>query len=347
MGLLIFYLLMALSVSAICSVMEAVLLSTPISFLNMKESQGMKSAAILKRLKQNIDRPITAILTLNTVAHTVGAAGVGAQAVVIFGEAYFGLISAVLTLLILILSEILPKSVGAHYWKSLAMASGRIIQWMIYITFPIVVASDFMTKIIAKKSKEEATVSREEVSAMVDMGTEEGTFASTENKIIQNLIKLRSVKAEDIMTPRVVVATASEDLTIEEFYKNKAYLHFSRIPIYTQNSENITGFVYRHEVLENLANDNFGLKLAEIKKSIVVVPNHQPITVLWDMLLSEKAHIALIVDEYGGFEGVVTLEDIIETIMGIEIMDERDVVADMQQYARERWKERVEKYKHL
>ena len=190
-------------------------------------------------------------------------------------------------------------------------------------------------------------MSREEISAMVDIGTEEGTFASTENKIIQNLIKLRSVRAEDVMTPRVVVATASEDITLEEFYKNKAYLHFSRIPVYTSNSENITGFVYRQEVLENLANDNFGIKLSEIKKPMVVVPNHQPLTVLWEMLLSQKAHIALIVDEYGGFEGIVTLEDIIETIMGIEIMDERDVVADMQQYARERWKERVEKYKHL
>ncbi|MBP1670765.1 MAG: hypothetical protein H6Q22_337 [Bacteroidetes bacterium] len=335
MGLLLFYLCLALAISFICSVMEAVLLSVPMSFINIKE------------VKQTIDRPISAILTLNTVAHTVGAAGVGAQAVVIFGEAYFGLISAVLTLLILIFSEILPKSIGAHYWKSLAMSSGRIIQVMIYVTYPFVIISEILTRIIAKQSKEEASVSREEISAMVDIGTEEGTFASTENKIIQNLIKLRSVRAEDVMTPRVVVATASEDITLEEFYKNKAYLHFSRIPVYTFNSENITGFVYRQEVLENLANDNFGIKLSEIKKPMVVVPNHQPLTVLWEMLLSEKAHIALIVDEYGGFEGIVTLEDIIETIMGIEIMDERDVVADMQQYARERWKERVEKYKHL
>lgn len=347
MGLLLFYLCLALAISFICSVMEAVLLSVPMSFVNIKEAQGHKSALVLKKLKQRIDRPISAILTLNTVAHTVGAAGVGAQAVVIFGEAYFGLISAVLTLLILIFSEILPKSIGAHYWKSLAMSAGRIIQVMIYVTYPFVIISEILTKIIARQSKEEASVSREEISAMVDIGTEEGTFASTENKIIQNLIKLRSVRAEDVMTPRVVVATASEDITLEEFYKNKAYLHFSRIPVYTSNRENITGFVYRQEVLENLANDNFGIKLSEIKKPMVVVPNHQPLTVLWEMLLSEKAHIALIVDEYGGFEGIVTLEDIIETIMGIEIMDERDEVADMQQYARERWKERVEKYKHL
>lgn len=327
--------------------MEAVLLSTPVSFVNMKENQGVKSAALFRKLKQNIDRPISAILTLNTVAHTVGAAGVGAQATVIFGDGYFGLISAILTLLILIFSEILPKTLGAYYWRQLFIYSAHIIQGMIYITWPFVIASEFMTRIISSKSKDEATVSREEVSAMVDIGTEEGTFASTENRIIQNLIKLRSVKAEDIMTPRVVVATAPEGMKMSEFLQNKQYLHFSRIPIYSGNMENITGFVYRQDVFENLANDKFDIKLGEMRKPIMVAPNMQPITVLWERLLAEKTHISLIVDEYGGFEGVVTLEDIIETILGLEIMDERDVAADMQQYARERWRERVEKYKHL
>jgi len=339
--------MLALGVSFLCSVMEAVLLSAPMSFVNMKENQGVKSATVFKRLKQNIDRPISAILTLNTIAHTVGAAGVGAQATTVFGEAYFGLISAVLTLLILILSEILPKTVGAYYWKNLFGLAGHIIQWMVYITYPFVIASEFMTRIISGKSKEEATVSREEVSAMVDIGTNEGTFASTESKIIQNLIKLRNVRAEDVMTPRVVVATASEEMTLEEFSANKNFLHFSRIPVYSGNPENITGFVYRQVVLENLANDRFGIKLSEIRKPIMVAPNIQPLTVLWERLLAEKTHITMIVDEYGGFEGIVTLEDIIETILGLEIMDERDVAADMQQYARERWKERAEKYKHL
>jgi len=347
MGLLLAYLMLALGVSFLCSVMEAVLLSAPLSFVNMKENQGVKSATVFKRLKQNIDRPISAILTLNTIAHTVGAAGVGAQATTVFGEAYFGLISAVLTLLILILSEILPKTVGAYYWKNLFGLAGHIIQWMVYITYPFVIASEFMTRIISGKSKEEATISREEVSAMVDIGTNEGTFASTESKIIQNLIKLRNVRAEDVMTPRVVVATASEEMTLEEFSANKNFLHFSRIPVYSGNPENITGFVYRQVVLENLANDRFGIKLSEIRKPIMVAPNIQPLTVLWERLLAEKTHITMIVDEYGGFEGIVTLEDIIETILGLEIMDERDVAADMQQYARERWKERTEKYKHL
>lgn len=341
------YLFIALAVSFICSIVETVLLSAPVSYINMKEREGMKSATRFIKLKRNIDRPISAILSLNTIAHTIGAAGVGAQAVKVFGEAYFGLISAGLTFLILAFSEILPKSLGAHYWRSLIPAASNVIQVMVYITYPIVLVSEQLTRFIAGKSKGEASVSREEVAAMVDMGTEEGTFKNTENKIIQNLIKLRSFKVEDVMTPRVVVATASEDLTIEEFYKNKNYLHYSRIPVYSGQNENISGFVFRQDIMENLASDNFSRKLKEIKKQIVVVPNIQPLTVLWEKLLTEKAHIALVVDEYGGFEGIVTLEDIIETILGLEIIDERDMVADMQQYARERWKERMEKYKYL
>lgn len=344
---LFIYLFLALMVSFVCSMAETVLLSAPVSYINMKEKEGMKSATRLIKLKKNIDRPISAILSLNTIAHTIGAAGVGAQAVKVFGEAYFGLISAALTFLILTLSEILPKSLGAHYWRSLIPVTTNVIEGMVYLTYPIVIVSERLTRVIAGKSKEEASVSREEVAAMVDMGTEEGTFKNTENKIIQNLIKLRSFKAEDVMTPRVVVETASDELTIEEFYQNKNYLHYSRIPVYSEQRENITGFVFRQDIMENLANDNFGKKLKEVKKQIVVVPNIRPLTVLWEKLLTQKAHIALVVDEYGGFEGIVTLEDIIETILGLEIIDERDMVADMQQYARERWRERMEKYKYL
>lgn len=347
MGLLLTYLFLAISVSFLCSVMEAVLLSMPVSYVNMKISQGDKSAILMKRLKENIDKPISAILSLNTISHTIGAAGVGAEATDLFGDAYFGLISAGLTILILVFSEILPKSVGAHYWKSLGGISARIIQGMIYVTYPLVIISEQITKIISSKNEKEHTVSREEVSVMVDIGTEEGIFKTTENKIIQNLIKLRSVKAEDVMTPRVVVATASEEMTVREFYENKKFLHYSRIPVYLETSDNMTGFVHRHEVMECMANDKFDLKIKELKKPLVVVPNFQPLTTLWEKLLTEKAHIAEVVDEYGGFEGIVTLEDIIETILGLEIIDERDIVADMQQYARERWRERKDKYKHL
>ena len=255
MGLLFFYLFLALTVSFICSMMETVLLTTPVSFINIKEGEGHKSAKIFKRLKQNIDRPLSAILSLNTIASTVGAAGVGAQATALFGNVYFGLVSAALTILILIISEILPKTIGAYYWRSVAMPAGKIINAMVYITYPLVVISEVMTRFIARHSKGGATVSREEVAAMVDIGTEEGTFEDTEKKIISNLIKLRSVRASDVMTPRVVVATASEDITIREFYQNKIYLHYSRIPVYSGDKENIIGFVYRHDVFEHLANE--------------------------------------------------------------------------------------------
>ncbi|MCK9304775.1 MAG: CNNM domain-containing protein [Bacteroidales bacterium] len=352
MGLLFVYLSIALTISFLCSVAEAVLLSTPLSFINMKEAEGVKSASILRKQKQDIDKPIAAILSLNTVAHTVGASGVGAEAIKLLGDAYFGIVSAILTLLILVLSEILPKTVGAHYWKSIAIPMGRVIQWMIYIAYPLVIISEYLTKIISKKAKGTATVSREEVAAMVDIGANEGTFEETEQKIIRNLIRLRNVRARDVMTPRVVVATADEEMTIGEFFKNKVYLHYSRIPLfsgiggslagsaasasYSQRKEQITGFVYRQEVLENLAKDNFSQKLREIKRPIMVAPDIQPLTLLWESLVSRKEHIAMIVDEYGGFEGIVTIEDIVETIMGIEIMDDRDVVADLQQFARER-----------
>lgn len=348
MGLLFFYLFLALFVSFLCSIMEAVLLTTPISFITMKENQGIKAAELFNRHKQNIDRPLSAILSLNTIAHTIGAAGVGAQAAIVFGDAYFALISAALTMLILVFSEILPKTIGAYYWKALAIPSGVIIQAMIIITYPLVVLSEVLTRAISKKGKENNSVSREEFSAMVDIGTQEGVIGVAESRIIQNIIKLRNVRVQDVMTPRVVVETASEQMSIKEFHSVKSYRQFSRIPLYSAESkEDITGFVHRQDVTENMANDNFNTKLVSIKREILVVPNLQPLTVLWERLLAQKAHIALVVDEYGGFEGVVTLEDVIETILGLEIMDERDTTADMQQYARERWSQRRIKYREF
>lgn len=347
MGLLIFYLLLALFISFICSVLEAVLLSTPTSFISMKESEDAKHVATFKRLKQDIDKPLSAILSLNTVAHTIGAAGVGSQSAIVFGDAYFGVTSAVLTILILVLSEIIPKTIGASYWRNLALPSAPIIQFMITICYPLVWISEQITKLIAPKQKE-ASVSREEVSAMINVGVQEGTFHSKENKIIQNLIRLEAIRTKDIMTPRIVVATADESMTLHEFYKNKSLLQYSRIPIYeTKNKENITGYVLRQNIFEHLAADSFNIKLSEIKREITITTDSRSIAGLWEDLLSRKEHIALVIDEYGGFEGIVTMEDIIESILGLEILDEKDHITDMQQYARERWAQRKDKYKHL
>lgn len=346
MALLLFYLLLALFVSFLCSVMESVLLSTPLSFLYAKQESGLKSASTFMKLKSNIDKPLAAILSLNTVAHTIGAAGVGAQATRIFGEVYFGVVSAILTLLILIFSEIIPKTIGARYWRSLALVSGMIIRVMIFITYPLVIMTGYITLLFSRK-KEEQSVSREEISAMAKIGTEEGLFEDKEYKIIQNLLRLKQVRVSEIMTPRVVVAVADEHMSLQEFLQNKEFLHYSRIPVYTSNRENITGYILRQKVFEKLAEKEAQLKLLDIRREIVITHEHQTLLNLWEILLGKKEHIALIVDEYGGMAGIVTMEDIIETILGMEILDESDRITNMQAYARKKWNERKTKYNIL
>lgn len=336
MGLVILYLLIALAISFLCSILEAVLLSTPMSFISMKEKEGAKSAPLFKKLKQDIDRPISAILSLNTIAHTVGAAGVGAEAVKVFGEAYFGIISAVLTILILVFSEIIPKTIGARFWRSLAMGSAQVIQVLIYITYPLVILSDFITRLFAS-NKEETSVSREEVSAMVTVGTEEGVFEMKENKIIQNVFKLEKIKVREIMTPSVVVAAAPEELTLSEFYKDKSYSTYSRIPIYKDDHDYITGYVLRQTVLEKLTEDRFDLKLTDVSRPVLSAYEGESVSKVWERMLEKNEHLSILIDEYGCFRGIVTMEDIIETLLGLEIVDEKDVVPDMQVFAKEKW----------
>lgn len=346
MVLLLTYLFIALITSFLCSIMEAVLLTTPLSFLKAKSDQGDKAADIFIKHKEDIDKPLSAILSLNTVAHTVGAAGVGAQAIIVFGEASFGIVSAVLTVLILVVTEIIPKTLGANYSKELMGISAKIIKGMIFITYPLVIGSAFLTRLLSRKEKE-LTTSREEISALASIGTEEGIFADKENKIIQNLIKLKSIKIAEIMTPRIVVVVANEEMTLQQFLKNKDFLHFSRIPIYEGNKDNVTGYVFRELVFEKLAEDQFDLKLKDIKRNIVIFQEWTTLFAAWEELLNNKEHIALVSDEYGGMDGIVTLEDIIETLLGFEIVDEKDKIEDMQQYAMERWKSKQKKYKLL
>ena len=295
-------------------------------------------------LKEDIDKPLSAILTVNTIAHTVGAAGVGAQATLVFGKAYFGVVSAILTLLILIFTEIIPKTLGANYSKELSMISTRIIQGMILITYPFVWMSSLLTKVLSR-DRGALTTSRDEISALASIGTQEGIFAEKENKIIQNLIKLKNIKVKEIMTPRIVVVTASEDMTMKEFQENKEFLHYSRIPIYRNDKDHITGYILREVVFENLADGNPDLKLKAIQRDIVTLPSAITLFDAWEELLRNKEHISLIVDEYGGMDGITTLEDIIETLLGFEIVDEKDKVVDMQQYAMKRWREKQDRNK--
>ncbi|MBQ4285848.1 MAG: DUF21 domain-containing protein [Bacteroidales bacterium] len=345
MGLLFIFLLGAIAISFLCSILESVLMSTPLSFITAKEEEGDRNAVLFMKLKQNIDRPIAAILSLNTIANTVGAAGVGHQVTVAFGDQWFGLISAITTVLILIFAEIIPKSIGTSQWRHLLWLS-RVMNALIYILFPIVILIEWLSKKIGPDDDDQ-TVSREEVSAMANIGEEEGVFDKSENKVIQNIIKLDEIKAYDIMTPRVVAAIAPESMTLKSFYKNRSLSHNSRIPIYAESPENITGYVLRSTVLENLAEDKFGMTLGDLKRDIIAFNEDVSVGDIWQELLRSKDQISIVIDEYGCFQGIVTLEDIIETVLGMEIIDENDTVTDMQQYARERWQRRQKQYKQI
>lgn len=336
MTLILLYLIGALAVSFLCSVLEAVLLSTPISFISMKQSQGVKNAPLMMKYKTNVDRPVAAILTLNTVAHTIGAAGVGSESVKVFGEAYFGIISAILTLLILVLSEIIPKTVGASYWRTLAMPSASIIRALIVITYPLVWISELITRCFSPKIQP-LTVSREEVAAMVNVGTDEGVIEMEENKMIRNFLKLPDLSAKDIMTPFVVVASVPVHTTMKEFYDNESLASFSRIPVYDSEREFITGYVRRATVLEMLAQDKFSMTVGEIARPIPTFPETAKIPYIWQRLLENKEHISVITDEYGCMRGIVTMEDVIETMLGVEIVDECDTIEDMQAMARDKF----------
>lgn len=336
MTLILLYLIGALAVSFLCSVLEAVLLSTPVSFISMKESQGVKTASLLMKYKTNVDRPVAAILTLNTVAHTIGAAGVGSESVKVFGEAYFGIISAILTLLILVLSEIIPKTIGASYWRTLAMPSAKIIRVLIVITYPLVWLSELLTRCVSPKIQP-LTVSREEVAAMVNVGTDEGVIEDAENKVIQNFLKLSNVCAEDIMTPYVVVASTPSDTTMKEFYENRSLSPFSRIPVYDSRNEFITGYVRQATVLEMLTQDKFTMPLSDIVRPILFFMEDAKVSDIWQKMLEKKEHISVITDEYGCMRGIVTMEDVIETMLGVEIVDECDTTTDLQAMAREKF----------
>lgn len=304
----------------------------------MKEAEGSRAARLLKRYKSDIDRPIAAILSLNTIAHTIGAAGVGAQATLLWGSEAVGIASAVMTLLILVISEIIPKVIGATYWRELALGTARIISVLIVITYPLVLLSQLITRVFSSKAGN-ATMSREEVQAMVNVGAEEGVIKAKERKAIQSFLKLEEVKAEEIMTPAPVVATAIETMTLGEFYDHgDERLHsYSRIPVYDEEEEYIKGYVLRAEVLEELSDDRFAMPLTDLLRPILTFRDDEPVSNIWEQMLAKKEHISVIIDEYGTMRGIVTMEDVIETMLGVEIVDENDEAVDMQDMAREKW----------
>lgn len=345
MTLLIVYLLITMGISFLCSLLESVLLSTPASYITMKEDEGDRNAALFAKMKDNPDRPLSAILSLNTIANTLGAAAVGHQATLLSGDHLFGIISACMTVLILVFSEILPKSIGMSHWKDFLWLA-KVMRFLEYLLYPVVWLLEKIHDLFSSADPDTG-ISREEVSAMANMGEEEGVLDDTENKVIQNIIKLDDIKAYDIMTPRIVANVAHENMTLKQFYKQEELSHNSRIPVYADTPESITGYVLRYDVLEKLAEDQFDLRLKSIKRKIAAFHEETTVSDIWESLLKTKDQIAVIIDDYGCFQGIVTLEDIMETILGMEIIDESDTVTDMQQLARERWLKRKNQYKQI
>ena len=347
MALLLTFLLGTLCVSFLCSILESVLMSTPLSFITMKKEQGYKLAGKFLDYKTDTEKPLAAILSLNTIANTIGAAGVGRQATILFGSTWFGIISAITTLLILIFAEIVPKTIGTSYWKNLMGFTTRAISVLIVLMYPLVLLVSLIARMMSNGDEDEASVSREEVTAMANIGVEEGVIDSDENKVIQNIMKLDNVKAYEAMTPRIVVMTAQENMTLKNFYKNDQYLHYSRIPVYGDSPEYITGYILLSDALEGLADDEFDKRLKELKRPISYFKEEESLSTVWEELLKKREQMALIIDEYGCFQGIVTLEDIIETILGLEIIDENDQAIDMQQFARERWERRQKRFRTI
>jgi len=362
MGLLLFFAVISIFISFLCSILEAVLLSITPTFINVKKAEGKDYANSLETLKKDVDKPLIAILTLNTIAHTVGAILVGVQAKSAYAEMYgsevksflgisftedvmVGVVSTIMTILILVLSEIIPKTIGATYWKQLAKFTNIALNAMI---FPLKWTGllwllQLTTRLIGGKGHHGSVLSREDFHAMTDIAHEEGVFHESESKVIKNLLTFQDVMAKDIMTPRTVLKTENETTSIETFFNNNQNLRFSRIPIFKENPDNITGLVLKDDVYKEMANGNGNKSLLDIKRNIIIVSRNLPIPKLFEELVASKNHMSLVVDEYGSVSGIVTMEDVIETLLGLEIMDESDNVSDLQMLARKSWETRAKR----
>tara|TARA_R110002072_G_scaffold22615_1_gene79468 strand:- start:313570 stop:314664 length:1095 start_codon:yes stop_codon:yes gene_type:complete len=350
MTLLIVYALLSIFFSFLCSILEAALLSFTPTFIKVKTQEGKSYAKTLANYKKDIDQPLIAILTLNTIAHTVGAILVGVQAeklpykVDVWGVNIVGIVSAIMTLLILVVSEIIPKTIGATYWKKLGSFTALFLN---VIIFPLKYTGilwllTLTTKLIGK-SAHVSTMSREEFMAITDAAEQEGVFEENESAVIKNLLIFKSVTAKNVMTPFPVVTSEDETMTLNQFHESHKNIRFSRIPVYKDKTHNITGFILRDDLLSEIVEDHGDKPLSDIKREMAVVQNDAPIPDLFDTFIKQRAHIALVVDEFGNTTGIVTMEDIIETLLGLEIMDESDDIEDMQLQARKNWERRAKR----
>lgn len=337
MDLLILYFLLAVVVSFVCSVLESVLLSVNMPYISVLEKENPGAARLLKDHKVNISKSISSILILNTIANTLGAAAVGAQAEAIFGSEAVFYVSVVLTFAILFLSEIIPKTIGAVYWKKLAPMSAYLIRIFIWMTYPIILMTLFVTARI-KKDKDSFSLTREELLESALQSEDEGVLDEQESDVIENILKLDTIKIHEILTPRTVVFALDGSRTIKEIMENEpAIFKFSRVPVYDGDIENITGMVLTKKIFKQALTDQ-QVQLSSIQKDIYKINENIPVSMALDLFIKKKEHMFLVLDSYDQTEGIVTLEDCVETILGVEIMDESDSHADMREVAKHKMK---------
>ncbi len=342
MTLLIVYVAVALIFSFLCSITEAVFLSVSKAHIMLMEQQERSSGTLLRELKQDVNKPLSAILTLNTIAHTVGAAGAGAQAAVVFGSAWVGLASAVLTLLILIFSEIIPKTLGAVYWRQLSGFTALFLKYLVWILFPFVWFSEKITRGFSYNEEPEG-FSREEFAAMAELGEQEGQLQENESRILKNIFMLNETPITAVMTPRPVVFSLPGSMKVSEFFSAYDDTRFSRIPIYENNREHLEGFVLKSDLLLAQTRGSSDNTLKHYQRELKAMVETKSVYDAFEFFIKHRLHIMLIVDEYGGMEGIITLEDILETLLGLEIMDEKDKQMDMQEHARKLWRKRADR----
>jgi CBS domain containing-hemolysin-like protein len=352
MAALLLFFVLSIVVSFFCSMWEAVLLSNTPSFIGRLQTEKPAIGHLLNKMKEDIDKPLSAILTLNTFAHTVGALGVGVEAGKLFGTNYIDLgainisyesiIAALMTLAILILSEIIPKTIGAIFWQKLTPFTVSSLRLLLFVLAPFVWMSKGITRMV-KTEKGRSVFSRADFAAMADVGLKSGALDKEEKSIIQNLLRLENLKVRDIMTPRSVIMMVDEEQTMGEIYEELTPMVFSRIPVYQEHPDNITGVILKDNILENLAQDKHSVKASEIKRNILFVEDSFTVAKLMDTLILNREHLAVVTDDFGSVVGLVTMEDLFETLLGLEIVDESDKVEDMQKLALEKWKKRTDK----
>jgi CBS domain containing-hemolysin-like protein len=336
---LILYFSLSMIISFICSLLESVILSVTPAYINVRVKSGSRSGFLLQKQKKQIDRPLAAILTLNTVAHTVGAAGVGAEVAKIYGDQSVALASAILTVLILIFTEILPKTLGTARWKALAPGAAFAIEVMIFATYPFVLLSKRISKIF-ERQKKIAQITREEMIENAEIGASEGSIRRKESQIIKNLLMLDNIKVGDVMTPRSVINCLPVEDTVKIAMLKLKSIKFSRIPVFEKDLDHVVGFVHRYRLMEAANHDLDEIKLGSMKSELHTIPENMSVAAALDQFIKRREHIFLAVDDYGITAGIISLEDAIETLLGVEIVDEFDNIEDMRAYALEKWRNR-------